>query len=92
MTTKVYLSKEDAEKLAEKIRQELPGVRVSVASCTRPDTGEIIGWFLGLFVEDNCIVAVDDEQDYDNLKKFCLYVSEQLDNNCFDTYDMSFSL
>lgn len=92
MSTRVHLSKEDAEKLAEKIRQELPEITVNLSNYTNPGNKEVIGWFLGLFVEDNCIVAVDDEQDYEQLKKFCLYVCEQLDNNCSDTHDMSFVL
>lgn len=92
MTTKIYLSKENAEMLAEKIRQELPEIKVNLSNCTNPVNKEVIGWFLGLFVGDSCIVAVDDEQDYEQLKNFCSYVVTTLSANEVTSMDSEFLL
>lgn len=92
MITSHLTTKEEAEQLAAKIREELPQVTVHVVSINDPKTGSLLFFSLGLFFEEHCILCLDSEEGYNTVKKFCLYVSEQLDDFCSDTHDMSFVL
>lgn len=92
MSTGVKLSRVQLEPLADKIRKELPNVGVIISPVM--EIGDITACTIGLFPNhgNSCILCVDCEDDYNAVKKFCLYVSEQLNDYCSDTHNMSFVL